>query len=55
MRTPSQSARQPHTRLRKYQSKNARYGTEQQPLDCDFAMTVRQAIVWSCEAKPAWI
>ncbi len=32
---------QPHVRLRKYQSKNARYGTEQQPLDCDFSMAVR--------------
>jgi len=32
---------QPHTRLRKYQSKNARYGSEQQPLDCDFCMAVR--------------
>src|SRR5262249_16520669 len=31
----------PHTRLRKYHSKNARYGTEQQPLDCDFCMAVR--------------
>jgi enamine deaminase RidA (YjgF/YER057c/UK114 family) len=34
-------AGQPHTRLRKYQSKNARYGTAQQPLDCQFAMAVR--------------
>jgi enamine deaminase RidA (YjgF/YER057c/UK114 family) len=34
-------AGQPHTRLRRYQSKNARYGTEQQPLDCRFAMAVR--------------
>ena len=34
-------AGQPHTRLRKYQSKNARYGTEQQPLDCRFSMAVR--------------
>jgi enamine deaminase RidA (YjgF/YER057c/UK114 family) len=34
-------AGRPHTRLRKYQSKNARYGTEQQPLDCDFCMAVR--------------
>ena len=34
-------AGQPHTRLRKYHSKNARYGTEQQPLDCRFAMAVR--------------
>ena len=32
---------QPHTRLRKYQTKRARYGTEQQPLECDFCMTVR--------------
>jgi len=31
----------PHTRVRKYQSKNVRYGTEQQPLDCDFCMAVR--------------
>jgi enamine deaminase RidA (YjgF/YER057c/UK114 family) len=31
----------PHARFRKYQSKNARYGTEQQPLDCDFCMAVR--------------
>jgi enamine deaminase RidA (YjgF/YER057c/UK114 family) len=36
-----QVAGQPHTRLRKYQSKNARYGTEQQPLDCRFSMAVR--------------
>lgn len=34
-------ASQPHTRLRKYHSKNTRYGTEQQPLDCDFCMAVR--------------
>jgi enamine deaminase RidA (YjgF/YER057c/UK114 family) len=34
-------AGQPHTRLRKYQSKNARYGTEQQPLECQFCMAVR--------------
>jgi enamine deaminase RidA (YjgF/YER057c/UK114 family) len=34
-------AGKPHMRLRKYQSKNARYGTEQQPLDCDFSMAVR--------------
>jgi len=34
-------AGQPHTRLRKYQSKDARYGSEQQPLDCRFAMAVR--------------
>jgi enamine deaminase RidA (YjgF/YER057c/UK114 family) len=31
----------PHTRVRPYHSKNARYGTEQQPLDCDFCMAVR--------------
>lgn len=30
-----------HMRVRKYQSKNARYGAEQQPLDCDFCMAVR--------------
>ena len=33
-------AGQPHSRLRKYASKNARYGTELQPLDCQFAMAV---------------
>ena len=32
---------QPHQRLRKYHSRNARYGSEQQPLDCDFCMAVR--------------
>jgi len=32
---------EPHTRLRRYHSRNARYGTEQQPLDCDFCMAVR--------------
>ena len=32
---------QPHTRLRKYHSRSARYGGEQQPLDCDFCMAVR--------------
>src|SRR5262245_34263983 len=32
---------QPHTRLRRYHSRSARYGTEQQPLDCDFCMAVR--------------
>jgi enamine deaminase RidA (YjgF/YER057c/UK114 family) len=31
----------PHLRVRPYHSKNARYGTEQQPLDCDFCMAVR--------------
>ena len=31
----------PHARIRPYHSKNARYGTEQQPLDCDFCMAVR--------------
>jgi enamine deaminase RidA (YjgF/YER057c/UK114 family) len=31
----------PHTRLRKYQTKDTRYGTERQPLNCDFAMAVR--------------
>jgi enamine deaminase RidA (YjgF/YER057c/UK114 family) len=31
----------PHRRLRKYQSKNARYGTQTQPLDCDFCMAAR--------------
>jgi enamine deaminase RidA (YjgF/YER057c/UK114 family) len=30
-----------HTRVRKYHSNAARYGTEQQPLDCDFCMAVR--------------
>ncbi len=35
------AAGKPHLRVRKYQSKNARYGTEQQPLDCDFCMAVR--------------
>ena len=34
-------AGQPHSRLRKYQSKNARYGTEQQLLACQFCMAVR--------------
>ena len=34
-------AGKPHARVRKYQSKNARYGTEQQSLDCDFCMAVR--------------
>lgn len=34
-------AGKPHTRLRKYQSKNVRYGSEQQRLDCDFCMAVR--------------
>jgi enamine deaminase RidA (YjgF/YER057c/UK114 family) len=31
----------PHRRVRPYHSRNARYGTEQQPLDCDFCMAVR--------------
>ena len=31
----------PHTRVRPYHSNVARYGTEQQPLDCDFCMAVR--------------
>jgi enamine deaminase RidA (YjgF/YER057c/UK114 family) len=31
----------PHERVRKYHSRNARYGSEQQPLDCDFCMAVR--------------
>lgn len=31
----------PHKRIRPYHSKNARYGTEQQPLDCDFCMAAR--------------
>jgi enamine deaminase RidA (YjgF/YER057c/UK114 family) len=39
--TLTKVAGQPHTRLRKYQTKTARYGTEQQPLDCDFCMAVR--------------
>lgn len=30
-----------HGRIRPYHSKSARYGTEQQPLDCDFCMAVR--------------
>jgi enamine deaminase RidA (YjgF/YER057c/UK114 family) len=34
-------AGQPHRRLRKYHSSTARYGTQQQPLDCDFCMAVR--------------
>ena len=34
-------AGQPHTRLRTYQSQNARYGSEQQPLECAFCMAVR--------------
>jgi enamine deaminase RidA (YjgF/YER057c/UK114 family) len=31
----------PHTRVRPYHSNVARYGTEQQPLNCDFCMAVR--------------
>ena len=31
----------PHRRVRPYHSRNARYGSEQQPLDCDFCMAVR--------------
>jgi enamine deaminase RidA (YjgF/YER057c/UK114 family) len=31
----------PHTRVRPYHSNVARYGTQQQPLDCDFCMAVR--------------
>jgi enamine deaminase RidA (YjgF/YER057c/UK114 family) len=31
----------PQTRVRPYHSNVARYGTEQQPLDCDFCMAVR--------------
>lgn len=31
----------PHRRVRPYHSRQARYGTEQQPLDCDFCMAVR--------------
>jgi enamine deaminase RidA (YjgF/YER057c/UK114 family) len=38
--TPKQGGA-PHRRVRPYHSKNARYGTEQQPLDCDFCMAVR--------------
>lgn len=34
-------AGQPHNRVRPYHSRQARYGTEQQPLDCDFCMAVR--------------
>jgi enamine deaminase RidA (YjgF/YER057c/UK114 family) len=39
--TLSKVSGQPHTRLRRYHSGSARYGTEQQPLDCDFCMAVR--------------
>ena len=31
----------PHERFRQYHSSNVRYGTERQPLDCDFCMAVR--------------
>jgi len=31
----------PHTRVRPYHSNVARYGTQQQPLNCDFCMAVR--------------
>lgn len=31
----------PHEQFRKYHSSNVRYGTERQPLDCDFCMAVR--------------
>jgi enamine deaminase RidA (YjgF/YER057c/UK114 family) len=31
----------PHQRLRRYHSNAVRYGSEQQPLDCDFCMAVR--------------
>jgi enamine deaminase RidA (YjgF/YER057c/UK114 family) len=31
----------PHQRLRRYHSGAVRYGSEQQPLDCDFCMAVR--------------
>ncbi len=31
----------PHQRLRPYHSNTVRYGSEQQPLDCDFCMAVR--------------
>src|SRR5262249_24448413 len=30
-----------HARVRPYHSSAARYGTQQQPLDCDFCMAVR--------------
>lgn len=30
-----------HTRIRPYHSKNVRYGTEQQAIDCDFCMGVK--------------
>ena len=38
---PTTVAGKPHTRLRKYHSRQVRYGSEQQPLDCDFCMAVR--------------
>ena len=31
----------PHARVRPYHSRQAKYGTETQPLDCDFCMAVR--------------
>jgi enamine deaminase RidA (YjgF/YER057c/UK114 family) len=31
----------PHTRLRKYRTQDTRYGSERQPLNCDFCMAVR--------------
>ena len=37
---PKQGGRK-HQRVRPYHSRNARYGSEQQPLDCDFCMAVR--------------
>src|SRR5262245_38402403 len=39
--TLTQVCARPHTRLRTYHSSSARYGSEQQPLDCDFSMAVR--------------
>lgn len=32
---------QPHRRVRPYHTRQARYGTQAQPLDCDFCMAVR--------------
>ena len=37
----SKRAGAPHTRVRPYHSNVARYGTQQQPLNCDFCMAVR--------------
>lgn len=35
-----QQSGKPHTRVRPYHSSAARYGTEQQPLECEFCMAV---------------